>query len=73
MKPEDENRIVTCHGCIQIDPEDSENGVGWCKFHRQYRSLRTPRECELAIFDLDAAVSRLAAYIRAHAVPPFNP
>ncbi|MDD5330263.1 MAG: hypothetical protein PHX38_09680 [Sulfuricella sp.] len=64
--------MVTCRGCIHLDLADSQDCVGWCKFYGQYRGIKTSRECEDAIFDFDAALTRLAAYIREHAVPPFS-
>lgn len=47
---QDIDRIVTCHGCVHLDTDDCESGVGWCNFHWQYRSIGTPRTCEGAQF-----------------------
>lgn len=35
---------TTCHGCVHL--HDEGDGVGWCNFHFQYRSISFIRECE---------------------------
>lgn len=44
----DDGDLTTCHGCIHLQEEG--DGVGWCEFHCQYRSIRTERQCAGAQF-----------------------
>lgn len=41
---------TTCHGCIHLSHEGCDDGVGWCGFHCQYRSVRITRVCDGAQF-----------------------